>query len=99
MSLERRPLQAIGFYSVIGITIGAGLLLDFLHIDPVKALFWAAMLNGLMTAPIMTVIMMMASNQKVMGRFVIPSYLRWAGCAATSAMLLVCVGVMLSWKT
>ena len=98
VSLEKRPLQAVGFYSVIGIAIGTGLLLNFLHIDPVKALFWAAILNGVVAAPLMAVIMIMASNRKVMGRFVIPPCLKWVGWCATSVMLCVCIGVLLSWK-
>ena len=99
VSLEKRPLQAVGFYSVIGIALATGLLLNFLHIDPVKALFWAAILNGLVAAPLMAVIMMMASNRKVMGKFVIPGYLRWVGWCATAVMLCVCIGGLLSWKT
>ena len=42
-----------------------------MHIDPVKALFWAAILNGVVAAPLMAVIMVMASSKKVMGQFVI----------------------------
>jgi NRAMP (natural resistance-associated macrophage protein)-like metal ion transporter len=98
VSLERRPLQAVGFYSVIGVAIATGLLLNFLRIDPVKALFWAAILNGLVAAPLMAVIMMMASNRRVMGRFVIPPYLKWVGWCATGVMVCVCIGVLLSWK-
>jgi NRAMP (natural resistance-associated macrophage protein)-like metal ion transporter len=98
VSLERRPQQAVGFYSAIGTAIATGLLLNFLHIDPVKALYWAAILNGLVAAPLMCVIMMMASNRKVMGKFVIPSYLKWVGWCATAVMVCVCIGVMLSWK-
>jgi NRAMP (natural resistance-associated macrophage protein)-like metal ion transporter len=98
VSLEKRPLQAVGFYTVIGIAIGTGLLFNFLHIDAVKALFWAAILNGVIAAPLMAVIMMMASNRKVMGKFVIPRYLRWVGWGATAIMLCVCIGVLLSWK-
>ena len=99
VSLERRPHEAVGFYSVIGIAITTGLALNFLHIDPVKALYWSAILNGLVAAPLMAVIMMMASNRKVMGKFVIPAYLRWVGWCATAVMLCVCFGVLLSWKT
>ena len=98
VSLERRPEQAAGFYSAISMAIATGLLLNFLHIDPVKALFWAAILNGLVAAPLMAVIMIMASNPKVMGKFVITSYLRWVGWCATAIMFCVCVGVLLSWK-
>jgi Mn2+/Fe2+ NRAMP family transporter len=98
VSLERRPQQAVGFYCAIGIAITTGLLLNFLHINPVKALYWAAILNGLVAAPLMCVIMMMASNQKVMGKFVIPPYLRWVGWCATAVMVCVCIGVILSLK-
>lgn len=98
VSLERRPKEALGFYSAIGIAITTGLVLNFLHIDPVKALYWAAILNGLVAAPLMCVIMMMASNRKVMGKFVIPPYLRLVGWCGTAVMVCVCIGVMLSWK-
>ena len=98
VSLEKRPSKAVGFYSLIGIAVGTGLLLNFLRIDPVKALFWAAILNGIVAVPLMAVIMMMASNRKVMGKFVIPPYLKWVGWCATAVMLCVCVGVLLSWK-
>jgi Mn2+/Fe2+ NRAMP family transporter len=79
--------------------MATGLALNFLHINPVKALYWSAILNGLVAAPLMAVIMMMASNRKVMGKFVIPAYLRWVGWCATIVMLCVCLGVLLSWKT
>lgn len=98
VSLERRPKQAVGFYSVIGIAITTGLVLNFLHINPVRALYWSAILNGLVAAPLMCVIMMMGSDRKVMGKFVIPAYLRWLGWCATAAMVCVCIGVILTWK-
>ena len=98
VSLEQRPQQAVGFYSAVGIAIMTGLLLNFLHINPIKALYWAAILNGLVAAPLMCVIMMMASNRKVMGKFVIPPYLRWVGWCATAVMVCVCIGVILSLK-
>ncbi len=75
VSLEKRPHQAVGFYSVIGIAIATGLLLNFLHIDPVKALYWSAILNGLVAAPLMAVIMLMASNRKVGRKVIILGYL------------------------
>jgi Mn2+/Fe2+ NRAMP family transporter len=75
-----------------------GLLLNFMHIDPVKALFWAAILNGFVAAPLMAVIMFMASNTKVMGRLVIPKYLRAMGWVATTVMLCASIGVFVTWK-
>ncbi len=97
VSLERKPKQAVRFYAVIAAATLIGLGLNFLHIDPVRALFWAAILNGLVAAPLMAVIMMVASSQKVMGNFVIPGYLKAMGWLATGVMLCVCVGVLLTW--
>jgi NRAMP (natural resistance-associated macrophage protein)-like metal ion transporter len=97
-SLERKPGDAVRFYSAIAVATLIGLLLNFLHIDPVKALFWAAVLNGVVAAPLMSVIMVMASSRKVMGKFVIPPYLKAMGWAATCVMLCACVGVFFTWK-
>jgi Mn2+/Fe2+ NRAMP family transporter len=72
--------------------------MNFLHIDPVKALVWAAVLNGIVAAPLMVVIMMMASSRKVMGKFRVPSYLLWMGWIAAGVMAGVCAGVFLTSK-
>ena len=98
VSLEQTPKQATPFYAVICAATILGLLLNFLHIDPVKALFWAAVLNGLVSAPLMAVIMIVASSRKVMGKFVIPPYLRFVGWVATAVMFCVGAGVFLTWR-
>jgi NRAMP (natural resistance-associated macrophage protein)-like metal ion transporter len=97
-SLERKPQRAIRFYAAITVATLIGLSLNFMHIDPVKALFWAAILNGLVAAPLMAVIMFMASNRKVMGPLVIPQYLRVVGWLATAVMLCASMGVFVTWK-
>ncbi|HEX4785063.1 MAG TPA: divalent metal cation transporter [Candidatus Sulfotelmatobacter sp.] len=97
-SLERKPAEAIRFYAAITVATLIGLLLNFIHIDPVKALFWAAILNGIVAAPLMAVIMTMASNRKVMGKLAIPSYLKATGWAATAVMFCACIGVIWTWK-
>jgi NRAMP (natural resistance-associated macrophage protein)-like metal ion transporter len=97
-SLERKPGEAIRFYAAIAVATLIGLSLNFMHIDPVKALFWAAILNGLVAAPLMAVIMVMASSRKVMGKLIIPPYLKGMGWAATAVMLFASIGVFLTWK-
>ena len=97
-SLESQPLEAPRFYGVISAATLIGLLMNFLHIDPVKALVWAAVLNGVVAAPLMAVIMLMASSNKVMGEFKVPRYLLWTGWTATTTMACVCAGVFLTWK-
>lgn len=90
-SLEKRPSSALRFYAAIATAIIIGLVLNFLHIDPIKALVWAAILNGLIAAPLMIVIMLMGSSRKVMGKFVVSPYLRFTGWIATA--LMVCAGI------
>jgi Mn2+/Fe2+ NRAMP family transporter len=97
-SLERKPRQAVRFYRAITVATLIGLSLNFMHIDPVKALFWAAILNGVVAGPLMAVIMVMAASKKVMGQFVIPLQLRAMGWLATAVMLCACIGVFLTWK-
>jgi NRAMP (natural resistance-associated macrophage protein)-like metal ion transporter len=97
-SLERKLGEAVRFYAAITVATLLGLSLNFLHIDPVKALFWAAVLNGLVAAPLMAVIMVMASSHKVMGKLAIPRHLKVMGWSATAVMLCACVGVFFTWK-
>jgi Mn2+/Fe2+ NRAMP family transporter len=61
---KRKPREAVRFYATITAATLIGLSLNFMHIDPVKALFWAAILNGVVAAPLMTIIMVMASSKK-----------------------------------
>ena len=98
VSLENRPEQAPRFYLAIVLATLVGILFNFLHVDPIRALFWAAVLNGLIAAPLMAVIVQIASSRKVMGQFVIPPYLRAAGWIATVVMFAVCAGVFVTWK-
>jgi Mn2+/Fe2+ NRAMP family transporter len=69
-----------------------------MHIDPVKALFWAAILNGFVAGPLMAVIMVMASSRRVMGKLVIPTYLKGMGWTATAVMFFASIGIFLTWK-
>jgi Mn2+/Fe2+ NRAMP family transporter len=57
----------------------AGLAIGFTPIDPIKALYWSAVVNGLVSVPIMVLIMLMAVNPKIMGKFVISLRLRMTG--------------------
>ena len=78
-SLEKKPRRAIGFYATIGIATFMGLLLNFIHLNPIKALFWSAVLNGIVAGPVMAFMMLLARNPKVMGKFTLPQSLHVAG--------------------
>jgi Mn2+/Fe2+ NRAMP family transporter len=68
--LEYQPQQAVRFYSIIIAATLIGMLLDWSPLDPIKALFWSAVLNGISAVPIMVAMMIVASRRQVMGRFV-----------------------------
>ena len=84
--LELPPSRAKGFYSIIALSTLFGLGMGFLPIDPIRALFWSAVINGVLAVPIMVVMMLMVGNIRVMGRFVASARLRALGWAATVAM-------------
>jgi len=85
-SLGLELKAAKGFYTIIALATLVGVLLDFSPIDPVKALLWSAVINGVISVPLMIAMMRIATQQKVMGRFVIGVRLKWLGWLATGVM-------------
>ena len=61
-------------------------MLSFTPMDPIKMLFWSAVINGVVAVPLMVLIMLLASRRKTMGKFPIPLWLKSLGWAATAAM-------------
>ena len=84
--LEHQPQQAAGFYSVIVAATLVGVLIDWSSINPIRALFWSAVLNGVAAVPLMIAMMIVASSRKVMGRFVCDRPTMIFGWAATAVM-------------
>jgi Mn2+/Fe2+ NRAMP family transporter len=66
--LNRKPKEAKAFYVTIAIATFGGVLINALPIDPIKALYWAAVVNGVLAAPLMVVMMLIVRNHKAMGR-------------------------------
>jgi NRAMP (natural resistance-associated macrophage protein)-like metal ion transporter len=67
--LEAKPGEAVGFYSVIAVAVLLGLALTWSHIDPIQALFWSAVINGVISVPIMAAMMVVATRRAQMGPF------------------------------
>ena len=84
--LDRRPRQAKAFYATIAVAVLAGVAMNLIGIDPMKALYWAAVVNGLLAPPLMAVTMLVARNRKVMGKYVITPRLAFGGWLATAVM-------------
>lgn len=87
--LDRKPLEAKAFYGTIAVAILAGTGMNFLAIDPMRALYWAAVVNGLLAPPLMAVTMLVARNPKVMGELVISPRLAIGGWTSTAVMFVV----------
>lgn len=95
MGLNRKLGQAPGFYAIVAAATLGGVLLTMIGIDPIKALFWSAVLNGLVAVPIMVVAMILASSKSVMGPFAIGWTLKILGWTATAVMAAAGVGMFL----
>ena len=90
--LDRRPNEARAFYAMIGLATLGGAALNFIGLDPVKALYWSAVVNGVLAAPLMAVMLVIAMNPRIMGRLVLPAGLVVIGWLATAVMALVTIG-------
>jgi len=87
--LNRLPREAKAFYATIAVATIIGIALNFTAVDPIKALYWAAVVNGVLAGPLMVVMMLIATNRRVMGQLTLSRRLRLTGWLATFVMLAV----------
>jgi NRAMP (natural resistance-associated macrophage protein)-like metal ion transporter len=99
VGLARKPKQAIAFYSVLALSVALGVALNFMPIDPIKALYWSAVINGVLAAPVMVLLMLLVRRPAVMGDLVVRGWLYVLGWVATAAMALCIVGMMVALFT
>jgi Mn2+/Fe2+ NRAMP family transporter len=96
VGLDRTPEKAKGFYAVLAASTLIGLALNFTPLDPIEALVWAAVVNGVVSVPVLIVMMMMARNGRVMGQFVISPVLTSIGWVTTGVMSAAAVGLFVT---
>ena len=84
--LERRWFEARRFYAIIALATLVGTGLDFTPIDPMKALYWSAVINGVVAVPIMVGLMLLAGKKEVMGNFTSGTKTRWFGWGGVGVM-------------
>jgi NRAMP (natural resistance-associated macrophage protein)-like metal ion transporter len=89
--LDHRPKEAKAFYATIAVATLGGVALNFTPIDPVKALYWSAVVNGVLAAPLMAVMMVIAINRRIMGRLTLPLPMLVVGWVATVTMALASI--------
>jgi len=90
-SLEETPLHAVRFYSVIALSVLGALVIQYSPISPMKALFWSAVINGVVAVPLMVAILILASKASVMGPHVAGKTLLFLGWFATVLMALAAI--------
>ena len=84
--LDLKPHQARGFYAIVALATVGGVVLNFAGIDPIRALVWAAVINGVAAVPIMAVMMLLATDRRVLGKFTVRRWLKAAGWLAMATM-------------
>jgi NRAMP (natural resistance-associated macrophage protein)-like metal ion transporter len=89
--LNHRVKEAKAFYATIALATSGGIALNFTLLDPVKALYWSAIVNGLLAAPLMAVMMVIAMNPRIMGRLTLTRPMFVIGWLSTIVMALASI--------
>jgi Mn2+/Fe2+ NRAMP family transporter len=92
--LARRPMEAKAFCAVICVATIVGIIMNFTPVDPIKALYWSAVINGIVAVPVMAVMMWLAIAPKGMGDFVVTGWAKILGWIATGVMLVAIVAML-----
>ncbi|MGC1583262.1 MAG: divalent metal cation transporter, partial [Candidatus Acidiferrales bacterium] len=95
-SLESKPRKAPRFYAVLVAATIIGIALNFLGMDPIRALYISAVINGVVAVPLMVMLMIMSANEAIVGKFSLSRYLRVAGWIATTVMFLASAAFIVS---
>jgi NRAMP (natural resistance-associated macrophage protein)-like metal ion transporter len=95
--LDKHPTRAKQFYAVIAASTLIGMLINFAGINPIDALFWTAVINGLLAPPLMVLIMLISTNRSIMGDRVNGGWTNVLGWLATAGMFTAAIGLIASF--
>jgi Mn2+/Fe2+ NRAMP family transporter len=93
VGLARQPKEAWAFYASLAVASLIGIGLNFTPINPIKALYWSAVINGVVAVPVMVILMLMTADRRIMGEFTVKGWLRTLGWLSTAAMAACVVGM------
>jgi Mn2+/Fe2+ NRAMP family transporter len=96
VGLIHRASRAKPFYAAVGVATLIGCVLNFTSLNPMRALYWSAVLNGVVAVPVMAAMMHMSGRRAVVGAWTLPPTLRLLGWSATGIMGLTVVA--LAWS-
>jgi Mn2+/Fe2+ NRAMP family transporter len=97
VGLGRKPSEARTFYGIIGLATLIGTALHFTPLNPIRALFWSAVVNGVLVIPILIVLLRLAHDETVMGRFRVRGPLLWIGWGTVAAMTGAAIATVIFW--
>lgn len=97
--LDEKPLLAIKFYGVIVASVIAGVLIDFTDINPISALFWTAVINGVIAPPLLVLMMLVSNNRKIMGEWTNSPLTNVLGWLAAAVMFAAAIAMFATWGT
>lgn len=95
--LDEKPRHAKKFYAVIAASTLVGVLIDFVGINPIKALFWTAVINGVVAPPLLIVVMLVSNNKRVMGTRTNGLVTNIIGCLAAIVMFAAAIAMFATW--
>ena len=96
--LDRNPSRAREFYGVIVVATLVGMLINFIGINPIDALFWTAVINGFVAPPLLVLIMLVSNNRRIMGDRVNGFGLNVLGWLAAAAMFAAAIALVVTWR-
>ena len=95
--LDEKPRHAKKFYGVIALSTLVGVAIDFLGINPITALFWTAVINGVVAPPLLVVVMLVANNKQAMGERTNGVFTNIVGWLAAAVMFTAAIGMFITW--
>jgi Mn2+/Fe2+ NRAMP family transporter len=98
VGLAHQFYRARGFYVILALATLLGTLLNLTPIDPIRALFWSAVINGVLAAPVLGLIVWMAAQHQVMGRFILRGRLKYVGWVAAAIMTIATLAFLWNLK-
>lgn len=96
--LDKKPERAKQFYAAITISTATGMLINFIGINPIKALFWTAIINGFLAPPLLVVIMIVANNKEIMGNRTNGLWTNVLGWTTAVVMFAAAIASVLAWN-
>jgi len=95
--LDRKPLDARAFYATIAVSTLIGIAINFVALDPIRMLFWSAVINGVVAVPLMVIIMLLAMRKDVMQGFTLSRPLQAMGWLSTTTMAIAVILMFATW--